>query len=106
MKKILTALTLVVSSSAVVGGEPYYLINRGIVDTSAIAIYGWPDNKTPCVSLEKYMNKAMQEERNYHHFECVDGPTAMAIDCTNSKTKDCVSHWTLRHSLLTTLDIK
>ena len=106
MKRSLIVVALIVSSTIVVAGEPYYLISHGIGDASVIAIYGWPDNKTPCISLEKYMNKVMEEERNYHKFSCVDGTTAMVIDCISEKNggSNCMERWQARNSLLRKLN--
>lgn len=102
MKKLLIVVALIISSSIVVAGEPYYVISHGIGDSSVIAIYGWPDNKTPCISLEKHMNKTMEEEKNYHRFSCVDGTTAMGIDCLSEKNRgsNCMESWQARNSLL------
>ena len=108
MKKLWIVVALIISSTIVVAGEPYYLISQGIGDSSVIAIYGWPDNKTPCVSLEKHMNKTMEEERNYHRFSCVDGTTAMIIDCLSEKNigSNCMESWQARNSLLRKLNSK
>ena len=108
MKKSLIVLLLCLSSSITIAGDPYYLISRGFADASVLAVYGWSDNKTPCISLEKYMNKAMEEERNYHRFSCVDATTAMAIDCISEKAEDydCLKHWQVRNRLLKTLKIE
>ena len=99
---------LIASSGLAHAGDPYYLINRCLADSSVIAVYGYPDNKTPCITLEKLANKAMEEERNYHRFSCVDGTTAMVIDCKDEKNKNynCIENWTVRNALLKTLDIK
>ena len=99
---------LMTSSGLVLDGQPYYLILSGMIDSSVIIIYGYPDNKTPCITLEKFMNKAMEEERNYHRFSCVDGTTAMVIDCKDEKNNDynCIESWTVRNALLKTLNIK
>ncbi|HFD32174.1 MAG TPA: hypothetical protein ENJ28_05640 [Gammaproteobacteria bacterium] len=108
MKKLLTIIILTTLSGIVIAGEPYYLISRGMVDTSVIAVYGYPDNKSPCITLEKYINKSMEEERNYHRFSCVDSTTAMVADCKDEKNKgyNCVENWKVRHALLKTLNIK
>lgn len=106
MKKFWIVVALITSSTIVVAEEPYYLISHGIGDASVIAIYGWPDNKTPCISLEKHMNKTMEEERNYHRFSCVDGTTAMVIDCLSEKSRgsNCMESWKARNSLLRKLN--
>lgn len=107
MQKILITAILIASSNVALAGDPYYLISRGIADASVIVIYGYPDNKTPCITLENFSNKAMEEERNYHRFSCVDGVTAMVIDCKDEKDKDnCITNWTVRNALLKTLHIK
>jgi len=108
MKRNLIVLPLCLSFSIAIAGDPYYVISRGIADASVIAIYGWSDNKTPCISLEEYMNKAMEEERNYHRFSCVDATTAMVIDCAPEKDEgyDCLKNWKVRNELLKTLKIK
>lgn len=99
MKKLLIAVASFMSLSTVMAGEPYYVVQRGIVDSSVITIYGYPDNKTPCIFLEKYMNKAMEEERNYHRFSCVDGTTAMVTDCKSEKNEEynCLQNWKIRN---------
>ncbi len=108
MKIIFTSVLLIVFSGVVQAGEPYYLISRGVVDASVISVYGYPDNKTPCITLERWMNKAMKEERNYHRYSCVDATTAMVADCKSEKGKkyDCMGNWKVRNELLKKLDIK
>ena len=54
MKKILISTMLIASSGLAHACDPYYLINRGLADSSVIALYGYPDNKTPCITLEKW----------------------------------------------------
>jgi hypothetical protein len=101
----LLAVASVMCSTAVVAAEPYYLISHGIADSSVIAVYGWPDNKKPCESLARHMNRTMEEEKNHHRFACGDEGTAMQIDCksTASIDSDCVRNWQARHELLRTL---
>jgi len=108
MKKFLIAVLTVSSASIALAGEPYYLISHGIVDSSSIAIYGYLDNKTPCITLEKFINKTLEEERNYHRFSCVDSITAMVIDCKseNNNNPNCIKNLTVRNKLLKTLNIK
>ena len=108
MKIIFTTILLIVLFSTVKAGEPYYLISRGIADASVVAVYGYSNNKTPCITLERWMNKAMEEERNYHKFSCVDGTTAMVIDCRSEKDKEynCIENWKVRNELLRSLDVK
>lgn len=108
MKRSLVAGVLIVLSSAVVAGEPYYIVSRGIADASVITVFGYVDNKRPCITLETYMNKSMEEENNYHRFSCVDSATAMAIDCEDERNKgyNCTGNWQTRNDLLRALDLK
>ena len=107
-EKIFITALLIASSGLAFAGEPYYLVQRGIEDSSVVTVYGYPDNKTPCIFLEKFMNKTMEEERNYHRYSCVDSTTAMITDCKGEKDKgyNCVENWTIRNSLLKELNIK
>jgi len=108
MKKLFITALLITSSNLALAGEPYYLVQHGMADSSVVTVYGYPDNKTPCIFLEKFMNKTMEEERNYHRYSCVDATTAMVSDCKDEKGKgyDCIENWTIRNSLLKELNIK
>lgn len=103
--KTLVLVASILSSTTVAAAEPYYLISHGIADASVIAVYGWPDNKTPCISLAKHMNKAMDEEKNYHRFSCVDEAAAIQIDCGSTARlgSNCMKNWQARNELLRTL---
>lgn len=98
----LCVAVIAASATATYAGEPYYLISRGLADASVIAVYGWPDNQTPCHSLEKHMNEAMRAEGNSHRFSCVDAATAMAIDCGTGKDqrRKCAAEWEARNRLM------
>jgi len=108
MDKLFITALLIASSSLALAGEPYYLVQRGMADSSVVTVYGYPDNKAPCIFLEKFMNKTMEKERNYHRYSCVDATTAMVTDCKGEKNKsyNCSENWTIRHSLLKELNIK
>jgi hypothetical protein len=101
-KRLCAAAALASSATVAVAGEPYYLISHGLADGSVIAVYGWPDNGTPCRSLANHMNETMKVEGNPHRFSCVDGTTAMEIDCGsgNTQARNCTTDWKVRNGLL------
>jgi hypothetical protein len=103
MIKLILLSLFIMSTTTIFSGEAYYLISHGIVDASVISIYGWGDNKTPCETMEKFMNRSMENEKNYHKFSCVDSKKAMSIDCKD-KEKSCIKKWEKRNELIEDLE--
>ena len=87
MKKLVLAAVLVLGFSSVQAAENWFVVaSSDLGHSTVVEVYGWEDNKTPCISLAKAMN-AMLEADGYNpinkKFSCAPQDVADELDKDN-----------------------
>jgi hypothetical protein len=87
MKKVVLAIVMVLGFSSAQAAENWFVVASSILGQSTVVeVYGWEDNKTPCISLAKAMN-VMIEADGYNpidkSFTCVPQNIADELDRDN-----------------------
>jgi hypothetical protein len=87
MKKLVLAVVMVLGFSSVQASESWFVVSSSILgQATVVEVYGWDDNRTPCISLVKAMT-IMLEADGYNPldktFTCAPQDVADELDRDN-----------------------
>ena len=87
MKRIVLAVAIALGISPAQASESWFVVASSTLGhATVVEVYGWDDNKTPCISLAKAMN-VMLEADGYNplgkKFSCAPQDVADKVDKDN-----------------------
>jgi len=87
MNRFFIVIVLMLTSGSAMAGVNWFVVATSDLGKSTVVeVYGWNDNKTPCMSIAKAMN-IMLEADGYNpigkHFTCIDQKMADKLDTNN-----------------------
>lgn len=87
MNRFFIVIVLILTSSSAIAGVNWFVVATSYLGQSTVVeVYGWNDNKTPCMSIAKAMN-IMLEADGYNpigkHFTCINEKMADKMDTNN-----------------------
>lgn len=87
MNKLFIVVALMITSGSAIAGDNWFVVAASVLGKSTvIEVYGWDDNKTPCISLAKAMNTMLEADGHNpigKQFTCINNKVADKLDKNN-----------------------